>query len=45
MVTGGKVAGGVDWEFGTDMHTLLSLKLKANGHLLYSIEKTLLNII
>ena len=40
MVTTGKVVGGMDWEFGTDMYTLLSLKWKTNGDLLYSTENS-----
>ena len=28
--------GGIDWEFGIDMYTLLYLKYKTNKDLLYS---------
>ena len=35
MVTGG-VGGGIDWEFGIDMYTLLYLKWITNKDLLYS---------
>ena len=29
---GGRVAGGIDWEFEIDMYTLLYLKLKKNNN-------------
>ena len=32
----GKVGGGINWEFGTDMYTLLYLKYITNKDLLYS---------
>ena len=37
MVTGGKGGGGgIDWEFGIDMYTLLYLKQITNKDLLFS---------
>ena len=36
MFTGGRVEGGIDWEFGTDKYTLLSLKYIINKDLLDS---------
>ena len=37
MVTGGKGGGGgIDWEFGIDMYTLLYLKSITNEELLHS---------
>ena len=37
MVTGGKGSGGgMDWDFGIDMYTLLYLKWITNKDLLYS---------
>ena len=37
MVTSG---GGIDWEFGMDMYTLLYLKQVTNNDLLYSIDNS-----
>ena len=37
MITGGKGGGGgIDWEFGIDMYTLLYLKQITNKDLLFS---------
>ena len=36
MVTGAGQGGGIDWEFGIDMYTLLYLKQITNKDLLYS---------
>ena len=36
MITGEKVWGEIDWEFGIDMYTLLYLKQMTNKDLLYS---------
>ena len=33
---GGRVRGGIDWEFGADTYTLLYLKQTTNKDLLYS---------
>ena len=33
---GGRVGGGIDWEFGIDMYTLLYLKSITKKDLLYS---------
>ena len=41
MVTRGKGSGGgIDWEFGIDMYTLLYLKWITNKDLLYSTESS-----
>ena len=41
MVTRGEGQGeGTDWEFGTDMYTLLYLKWVTNKNLLYSTENS-----
>ena len=37
MVTSG---GGIDWDFGMDMYTLLYLKQVTNNDLLYSIDNS-----
>ena len=37
MVTSG---GGIDWEIGMDMYTLLYLKQVTNNDLLYSIDNS-----
>ena len=37
MVTGGKAGGGINWEIGIDIHTLLYIKQITNKDLLYSI--------
>ena len=36
MVTGGKGGGGIDWEFGIDMYTLLYLKQITHKDLIHS---------
>ena len=37
---GGRVWGGIDWEYGIDMHILLYLKCTTNKDLLYSTKNT-----
>ena len=36
MVTGGKEGGGINWEIGMDIYTLLYMKQISNKDLLYS---------
>ena len=40
MVTRGKGGGGINWEIGIDIYTLLYIKLTTNKDLLYSTENS-----
>ena len=41
ITTGGMLKGGMDWEVGIDMYTLLYKKLVGNEDLLYSSGKSI----
>ena len=42
MITGGKGGGGMNWEIGIDIYTLLYIKQITNKDLLYSTGNSIL---